>query len=125
MKIGYFDTKEFASKDGAESPWPCIVDHTLIELCNKIREELGCAIIVTSGYRSPAHNEAVGGAKSSYHVQGKAADLQPYPFRYKKVSELHEICDRLNPNGGVGFYDRFAHVDVRGWRARWDERKKK
>ena len=49
MKIGYFDTHEFASKDGAESPWPCIVDHTLIELCNKIREELGCAIVVNSG----------------------------------------------------------------------------
>lgn len=121
-KIGYFDTKEFASKDGKESPWPHVVDIALIDLCNKIREELGMAIVINSGYRSEEHNEAVGGAKSSYHVQGKAADLSPRPYRIANVKKLHEICDRLNPNGGVGFYNTFCHVDVRGWRARWDER---
>ena len=35
------------------------------------------AIGVTSGYRSPELNKAVGGVKTSAHVEGYAADLQP------------------------------------------------
>lgn len=35
------------------------------------------AIRITSGYRSPALNKAVGGVKNSAHVEGYAADLQP------------------------------------------------
>lgn len=121
-KIGYFDTAEFASKDGQPSTWPTVVNPQLIELCNKIREEMGCELVVNSGYRSPEHNAKVGGAKNSMHVLGQAADLSPRPYRIWRVKKLHEICDRLNPNGGVGFYNTFCHVDTRGVRARWDER---
>lgn len=39
------------------------------------RDALG-AIEVTSAYRSPAVNKAVGGAKTSQHVQAQAADLK-------------------------------------------------
>nr|DAX75841.1 MAG TPA: peptidase [Caudoviricetes sp.] len=35
------------------------------------------AIQISSGYRSPELNKAVGGAKNSAHVEGYAADLQP------------------------------------------------
>jgi len=35
------------------------------------------AIRVSSGYRSPELNKAVGGVKTSAHVEGYAADLQP------------------------------------------------
>lgn len=35
------------------------------------------AIHVSSGYRSPELNKAVGGVKNSAHVEGYAADLQP------------------------------------------------
>lgn len=35
------------------------------------------AIRITSGYRSPELNKAVGGVKNSAHVAGYAADLQP------------------------------------------------
>lgn len=35
------------------------------------------AIRISSGYRSPELNKAVGGAKNSAHVEGYAADLQP------------------------------------------------
>lgn len=39
------------------------------------RDVLG-AIEVTSAYRSPAVNKAVGGSKTSQHVQAQAADLK-------------------------------------------------
>lgn len=41
-----------------------------------LREALGRPIIITSGYRSPAVNAAIGGAGTSQHVIGQAADFK-------------------------------------------------
>ena len=40
-----------------------------------IREEFMCPIFVSSGYRSEALNEAIGGSKTSQHSTGQALDL--------------------------------------------------
>jgi hypothetical protein len=47
----------------------------LAELLERIRATLGVPVIVTSAYRSPALNRAVGGVTSSDHTQCQAADL--------------------------------------------------
>ncbi len=121
MKIGYFDTKEFESKDGQPSPYgDTVVHRELIVRLNAIRSRFGKPIIVNSGYRSPEHNERVGGVKNSFHVQGLAADIRPVDL--KDLPELQSICDELTPHGGVGFYNTFVHVDVRGEKSRWDNR---
>ena len=48
-------------------------------LCEKILEpvrlEIGMPITVTSGFRSERVNKIVGGAKGSFHLVGKAADI--------------------------------------------------
>jgi uncharacterized protein YcbK (DUF882 family) len=44
-------------------------------LLDKVREEYGNPITVNSGYRSPEVNKAVGGAKTSQHLTGCAADI--------------------------------------------------
>ncbi len=53
----------------------------LVELIENIldplREAWGSAIIVSSGYRSPALNKAVGGSSTSAHCRGYAADISP------------------------------------------------
>ena len=78
MKVGYFDTRELASKDGVPSPYgEQQVQSELLFLLNRIRTKWGRPIIVNSAYRSPAHNSAVGGVESSYHVKGLAADIRP------------------------------------------------
>lgn len=52
----------------------------LEELCElilqPIRDEYGKPLIVTSGYRSDKVNKAVGGAKTSQHLRGQAADIK-------------------------------------------------
>lgn len=40
-----------------------------------VRTLLGCPLIINSGYRSPALNTAVGGARDSQHKLGLAADF--------------------------------------------------
>lgn len=47
----------------------------LAELLERIRRALGVPVIVTSGYRCPPLNRAVGGVTSSDHTQGHAADI--------------------------------------------------
>lgn len=45
------------------------------QLLDPIRRRYGAPIIVTSGYRCPALNTAVGGALNSHHIVGCAADV--------------------------------------------------
>lgn len=125
MRIGFFDTKEFESKDGRPSPFDeTVVKRELIVMLNAIRSRYGRPIVINSGYRSPEHNKAVGGVANSQHVLGTAADIRPLSENMADLPELQSICDEMNPRGGVGFYDTFVHVDVRGERARWDNRTK-
>ena len=40
-----------------------------------VRALVGHPIVVSSGYRSPSVNQAVGGKRSSQHILGRAADI--------------------------------------------------
>lgn len=84
-KYQYFELDEFinsstAKKKGIDNtPSFEVVEH-LDELVEKILDPLraayGMSIRVTSGYRCPALNKAVGGSDTSVHQIGYAADLQ-------------------------------------------------
>lgn len=50
------------------------------EMLERIRAHLGVPVIVSSGYRCAALNEAVGGVPTSDHPQGHAADIEAPAF---------------------------------------------
>jgi len=60
----------------------------LIRLCNAVlqplRVALGFPIHISSGYRCPFLNAAIGGARSSQHQYGKAADVD-HPTKNKEI----------------------------------------
>ncbi len=68
-----------AQKKGIENtPTPEAVKNLTAltdNLLDPLRELWGAPLTVTSGYRCPALNTAVGGTKTSHHKQGMAADL--------------------------------------------------
>jgi len=72
----------------------------------------GKKVVMSSGYRSPSHNAAVGGAESSLHMRCMAAD-----FYIPGVDKSRLIAYAMNNGlvGGLGCYpgQRFIHVDVR------------
>ena len=45
-----------------------------------LRNAFGCPIHVSSGYRGPELNRAIGGSKRSQHVEGRALDLDADVF---------------------------------------------
>ena len=123
-----FNLSEFRCKDGTGVPpeYLCNV-RVLATNLQVIRARIGEPLVIISGYRSPAHNTAVGGTTNSYHLSAQAADircggLSPVELR-QVILDLIESGEIMQ--GGLGLYDTFVHYDIRGTKARWDERKNK
>lgn len=91
-------------------------------LIQNIRDSYGSGVGLNSTYRNPDYNRRVGGAPKSEHVQGEAIDSYPVDRDIKRYTK---VVEGMNIPGGFGKYNTFVHVDVRPYRARWDERTKK
>lgn len=123
----YFSPQEVACRgSGLVLLTPASID--ALKRLDDLRRAMGHPLIVNSGYRSPAHNAAVGGAKASKHMQGIAFDISMAnvdPHRF-------EVEARKLGFNGIGIYPpqkpsgarNFIHVDTRSdrWRgAQWGE----
>lgn len=60
-----------------------------------LREAYGKPIKVNSGYRCEALNKAVGGARTSHHVKGMAADIAGTPNTKAENRRLFELVQEL------------------------------
>ncbi|OEZ92209.1 peptidase M15 [Janthinobacterium sp. HH107] len=82
---------QVATRKGIDnSPAPAIVANLtrLAALLEQVRALVGAPIAISSGYRSPALNKAVGGAASSAHVLGLAADISTAKLTPKALALL-------------------------------------
>lgn len=108
-KIGkYFKVKEFACKDGSPVVF---IDSYLVDILDILRTRIEKPVIITSGYRTPTRNKEVGGAKYSYHMRGRAADIRVNGMTAKEIAnELNKIV----PNEcGIIVYNGWVHIDTR------------
>lgn len=80
----YFSFQEFehsatATRHAIDNAIPDELKNNVAALVDNIldplREAWGKPITVTSGYRCPQLNKAVGGVATSMHLQGRAADI--------------------------------------------------
>ena len=116
-----FKVRELRCRDGTDT---VMVDEALTVVLQCIREHFGKAVTITSGYRTAAHNAAVGGAKSSQHLLGRAADIR---VQGVSVEAVAAYAESLMPDwGGVGRYPvkagratGWVHVDTRANKSRW------
>jgi len=100
----HFSTEEFGGPVTAE----------LVAALERLRAARGGRPLrIVSGYRSEARNRAVGGARLSQHLSGRAADI---PEGYATVRDAERAGFT-----GIGSKRGWAiHVDVRpGATARW------
>ena len=119
-----FRVREFRCRDGTDT---VLIDEGLVVLLQCIREHFGKPVYITSGYRTAAHNAAVGGSKSSQHLLGRAADLH---VEGVPVAAVAAYAENLLPSrGGIGRYPKDAahpkrstgwvHIDTRAGKSRW------
>ena len=119
-----FRVREFRCRDGTDT---ILIDEGLVVLLQCIREHFGKPVHITSGYRTAAHNAAVGGSKSSQHLLGRAADFHVEGVPVAAVAAYAETL--LPSRGGIGRYPKdvahpkrstgWVHIDTRAGKSRW------
>jgi len=150
----HFRLRDFVSHD-QKAVWPkyVVLREPLLDKLELVIEDLNDHGInaegmrIRSGFRTPAHNQAVrgeGSARDSRHQFGDAADVFIDADGNGKMSDLNgdgrvnfadvklilDAVERVEARypelvGGTGLYaysgrsGPFAHIDVRGTRARW------
>ena len=127
-----FKIDEFKCKGnlrGCDCKMPDDVYKNIQELAENlqiIRDQLQEPIKINSAYRCENHNRKIGGTSKSQHLKGKAADIV---VKNLTPDEVVNALDNLQQggfikSGGLGRYDTFTHIDIRGTQARWDFRRK-
>lgn len=122
MKVGeFFTLDEFtvsqtATRRGIPNDPPEDVIDSIQALCLKIldplRRKLGKPIVINSGYRSPELNKAIGGAATSQHCKGEAADIicpgVQVSDLVKAIREMDLPFDQL-----IDEFEDWTHVSYR------------
>ena len=128
--MGYFTIAEFvksekAEKKGIDNRLPkellpnaqALIDNVL----DPLRKAYGKPIVVSSGYRCEALNKAVGGSKTSDHMNGRAADIVGTPNTpaenrklFNLIQELKLPFDQLIWEKGDAVGPDWVHVSYRG-----------
>lgn len=102
-----FSPRELASKREGELK----IHVPSLDKLQALRSALGTPLLITSAYRSPAHNRAVGGAPNSYHMKGMAFDVRQDnqdPDYFQKIAKEVGFTGIIRyPSSG------FIHIDTR------------
>lgn len=100
----YFTIKELTKSDiatrrGIDNTPTAEVVQNLTTLVDKVLDPLrstwGGPIVVNSGYRSKALNEAVGGSRTSDHMTGRAADIEAADRSKASNTKLFNLIQSL------------------------------
>jgi uncharacterized protein YcbK (DUF882 family) len=116
---GYWRWENFTPKEIAcRGTGKLLVNEDALDKLQALRDKIGKPFHVNSGYRSPEHNEAVGGAPNSKHMEGIAFDISLSNLD-RQILYQEAMAHGFN---GIGQYPSFMHIDTRQNKARWDER---
>lgn len=107
--------REMRSKDGADK---ILIDEKLMVMIEKLFAALKCTkYIITSGYRTPAHDKSVGGNGKGQHTKGTAVDCYFFGANGKIISskEVSCIAQDLGFKGIANITDKYQaiHLDMR------------
>ena len=124
----HFSVGEFASASGSKLYSDVVkVDTVILDFLEKLYTVFECTkVIINSGYRTAAHDKAVGGNGNGTHVSGKAVDAVFYGKDGAVIPSWKICCaaQDLGINGVAYISERAVHLD-NGGRAtayRGDER---
>ena len=105
-----------ATKDFKRLPPTAEISKNIVKLAREIqpyREDFGQPLYVSSWYRPPDVNKAVGGASNSYHLYGLAVDFSNPNYTGYQLQAYFSSW-----GGGLGVYAWGCHLDLgpkRSW----------
>lgn len=105
--LRYFNYSEFDSPDVQGSGQ--LMDKNLLEMLDEVRDKFDKPIHINSGFRTPAHNESVGGKSDSSHLKGLAVDIS-----CNRSSDRFDLINCLLDVGfsRIGIASSFIHADI-------------
>ncbi len=112
----HFNAREFRCQCGKTHE--TLIASKLVDKLEALYTALNCSkIIVTSGYRCPEHDKAVGGTSSGQHTKGTAADVCCYRQDGQPISSK-TVCCKAQDLGFTGIANitssyQYTHLDVR------------
>jgi uncharacterized protein YcbK (DUF882 family) len=108
----------FAPEELCSRDFSLRVDERALDALQDIRSAWGKPMFITSAYRNPAHNKAIGGAKHSQHLITTAFDIAVADS--DEGRKLEALAKRHGATG-IGRYpaSRFIHLDWRDGNASW------
>ena len=116
--VQHFNLREFQCRCCGQVK----IGHDLVFTMEELRKKLNLPVRVVSGYRCPNYNVVVGGAKDSYHIEGRASDIAA-------ATDLNTICRAAKELGlrGIGKYpdENYVHIDNREKECYWVKHKNK
>ena len=71
------------------------------EVLDVIRSHWGQPLLLSSGYRVPSLNAAVGGSPTSDHQDGLAVDIKLPTWSKRKISELYHLIYEMTEQGTI------------------------
>jgi zinc D-Ala-D-Ala carboxypeptidase len=103
-----FDCKCKKCKDNGEGRGVDMMEDYFLQMLDDARHKAGIPFVITSGYRCPSHNRAVGGVANSAHTKGLAADIACSDERSRGyiIGALYEASFNR-----IGIHPDFIHVD--------------
>lgn len=106
----HFKINEFKCNDGSDE---IRIDTELVAILEMVRNAFKKPVVITSAYRTLAYNKQVGGASSSKHLDGMAADIIVNETTATQVFTY--LCSVMPNWGGIILYKNknFVHVDTR------------
>lgn len=87
-ELVYSDTAKTRGIDNTLPPYLMRNIKALAERLQLIRDALGVPITISSGYRCPELNKAVGGSQSSQHQLGLAADIHAKGYTAQEIFDF-------------------------------------
>lgn len=104
-----------AIRKGIDNTPPPDIEAVLMDTIQgleRVRRVLGHPVIVSSGYRSPKLNVAVGGSKNSQHCKGEAVDFTCPGFGTPEeiCHELVAHADEINFDQLILEFGRWVHI---------------
>lgn len=115
-----FERSDTASRLKIDNRLPELAEAHIVELVDilldPLREAWGGPLTVSSGYRCPELNRAVGGSETSAHLAGWAADLVPASEDPRGVQGLVDFAVEWLTATGLPF-DQL--IDERSGGSRW------